>query len=580
MKTTLATLLASVCLLFMGSFQRAQAQDVAVDFDYFYNELTPYGDWIEVEGYGYCFRPFVSYEDETWQPYTVGTWVESDAGWTWMSEEDFGWACYHYGRWLMVEGYWVWVPGYEWGPGWVSWRYSEEYVGWAPLPPEARWNSGSGIHTNVDVVFDIGPRYYSFISIGDFGVDNCRPHLIERSRNVTIINSTINITNITYRDTDIHYHRIHNGGPRFDDIRRFSRHDIRRLKLDFNDRRRDGDYRHRSFVENDRLAVFAPRIERRDERRPPKEVKARIDRDKADRGWRGIEREQASRIRQQFAEEKRPEGDRRRGDNDGPARAIPLPRGDGERMEERDGRGPDSPRGPRSEERDNENRRPGMPAQRPGSDRNDNKRGGENENTPRPGRPVPMPEADRNQQQRPDGMRRPGENSEQRRPDGMSQQEQQRNRERMEERMREQQREKSDNERPRETRPTPATQPSPAQRMKEKSENSQLPQAKPRPQENRERPREMERPPQQQQQRPQAKPQPPSQRPEPRQQSAPKPQARQERPNNSERRSQAPQQKMERRPEPKQARPQPKQKEARGGGEQRGGAEGRKKKDD
>src|SRR2546423_9736807 len=30
------------------------------------------------------------------------------------------------------------VPGDEWAPAWVSWRSSKDYVGWAPLPPEAR----------------------------------------------------------------------------------------------------------------------------------------------------------------------------------------------------------------------------------------------------------------------------------------------------------------------------------------------------------------------------------------------------------------------------------------------------------
>ncbi|MCE2694183.1 MAG: hypothetical protein LW645_07940 [Verrucomicrobiaceae bacterium] len=45
---------------------------------------------------------------------------------------------YHYGRWANVERHgWIWVPGTEWGPGWVSWRHSPRYVGWAPLPPEA-----------------------------------------------------------------------------------------------------------------------------------------------------------------------------------------------------------------------------------------------------------------------------------------------------------------------------------------------------------------------------------------------------------------------------------------------------------
>jgi hypothetical protein len=29
----------------------------------------------------------------------------------------------------------VWVPGTVWAPSWVTWSYSDRYVGWAPLPP-------------------------------------------------------------------------------------------------------------------------------------------------------------------------------------------------------------------------------------------------------------------------------------------------------------------------------------------------------------------------------------------------------------------------------------------------------------
>jgi hypothetical protein len=31
---------------------------------------------------------------------------------------------------------WIWVPGDEWGPAWVDWRSGDDYVGWAPLPPD------------------------------------------------------------------------------------------------------------------------------------------------------------------------------------------------------------------------------------------------------------------------------------------------------------------------------------------------------------------------------------------------------------------------------------------------------------
>ncbi|MEO8884293.1 MAG: DUF6600 domain-containing protein [Devosia sp.] len=58
-------------------------------------------------------------------------------GWYFASDEPFAWAVYHYGRWYDDGDLgWCWVPGNVWAPAWVSWRDSDDYVGWAPLPPE------------------------------------------------------------------------------------------------------------------------------------------------------------------------------------------------------------------------------------------------------------------------------------------------------------------------------------------------------------------------------------------------------------------------------------------------------------
>ena len=139
-----------------------------------------------------------------WRPYADGYWAYTDAGWTWVSYEDFGWATYHYGRWTHLADYgWVWVPGYEWGPAWVSWRTGGDYVGWAPLPPQGDEvvYEGRAITGAVDVTFGIGPLYYNFIDIRYIGEPVLRARLIEPSRNVTIINNTVNVTNITYNNS-------------------------------------------------------------------------------------------------------------------------------------------------------------------------------------------------------------------------------------------------------------------------------------------------------------------------------------------------------------------------------------------
>lgn len=104
-----------------------------VSVETFETSLAPYGSWVVVGGYGRVWRPHVH---AGWRPYFYGRWEWTSEGWLWVSDEPFGWAAYHYGRWTTDPAYgWVWVPGHQWAPAWVSWRYSGDVVGWAPLGP-------------------------------------------------------------------------------------------------------------------------------------------------------------------------------------------------------------------------------------------------------------------------------------------------------------------------------------------------------------------------------------------------------------------------------------------------------------
>lgn len=108
-------------------------QSLRPEFRLFYDALQDYGDWTLIEPYGYVFRP--SIDPSWWRPYQDGFWVPSDVyGWVWVSSEPYGWATYHYGNWFYddFQG-WVWKPGLEWGPAWVAWELSDQYVGWSPL---------------------------------------------------------------------------------------------------------------------------------------------------------------------------------------------------------------------------------------------------------------------------------------------------------------------------------------------------------------------------------------------------------------------------------------------------------------
>jgi hypothetical protein len=116
------------------STKQASAQYASVSFQVFYDQLSPYGQWVDDVNYGYIWLPdagpdFVPYS-------SAGHWVFTDFGWTWVSDYDWGWAPFHYGRWDYDEYYgWFWVPGNEWGPAWVVWRRSDHYYGWSPMRP-------------------------------------------------------------------------------------------------------------------------------------------------------------------------------------------------------------------------------------------------------------------------------------------------------------------------------------------------------------------------------------------------------------------------------------------------------------
>jgi hypothetical protein len=109
----------------------ATAAPSLADFE---RALDRLGEWVHVRPWGRGWRP--AGVGPEWRPYFHGSWTYSEDGWFWVSAEPWGWATYHYGRWLFDGSFgWVWVPGRVWAPAWVTWRWSEDAVGWAPLPP-------------------------------------------------------------------------------------------------------------------------------------------------------------------------------------------------------------------------------------------------------------------------------------------------------------------------------------------------------------------------------------------------------------------------------------------------------------
>ena len=132
----------------------------------FYNTLTPYGEWLEVDPGFYAWRP--THVGADWRPYMYGRWAWTDYGWYWVSNEPFGWAVFHYGRWYFDDNYgWLWIPDRTWAPAWVEWRYNDDYLGWAPLPPYASFSLHVGIRFTTRWFAPY--RYWNFVRYRSFG---------------------------------------------------------------------------------------------------------------------------------------------------------------------------------------------------------------------------------------------------------------------------------------------------------------------------------------------------------------------------------------------------------------------------
>jgi hypothetical protein len=173
-----------------------------VQYSQFYSALAPYGTWLEVPGYGWSWQPTVAVIHHGWRPYSDrGRWLYSSYGWYWHSDYTWGWAPFHYGRWFHhpVRG-WCWKPGSVWGPAWVSWRYTDSYYGWAPLPPGAHYVSGIGLtyygaRVGVGFGFGLHKHRWTFVPARRFHdphVGRHRVHSIDSLyRNSTVINNII-----------------------------------------------------------------------------------------------------------------------------------------------------------------------------------------------------------------------------------------------------------------------------------------------------------------------------------------------------------------------------------------------------
>lgn len=182
-----AILLGALAMAFSPKPAVAQVQ-VNISIGGFYDELDPYGRWIDCR-YGECWVPErVGYD---WQPYSNGEWIYTEYGWTWVSYDPWGESPYHYGTWVYLDRYgWAWVPGTVWAPAWVTWSYSDSYVGWAPLPPDIAF--GYSGYSGRPIV--LASTRYVFVPTNRFIGTNVRTVRVAPQQTSTIFRQTTPIT--------------------------------------------------------------------------------------------------------------------------------------------------------------------------------------------------------------------------------------------------------------------------------------------------------------------------------------------------------------------------------------------------
>lgn len=178
--------IAIIFALSAGAFQsEAQAQRMGggITFQTFYNDLSPYGDWIYTHDYGYVWRPWFDRYDY-FQPYaTDGYWENTPYGWMWISDYKWGWATFHYGRWFYDDYLgWMWIPGYEWAPAWVTWGTYRNCYGWAPMGP----------NVSITVSWRAPSSWWTFVPKRHFYSYNWNNYIYDRRvvvNRITVINN-------------------------------------------------------------------------------------------------------------------------------------------------------------------------------------------------------------------------------------------------------------------------------------------------------------------------------------------------------------------------------------------------------
>jgi hypothetical protein len=152
------------------------------------NTLTQYGRFVQHQKYGEVWVPTVT--PQGWHPYPPCHWVNTKQyGWYYDDKTPWGQIVHHYGRWVYdAQMGWIWTPGSEFSPGWVVWRTSPEWVGWAPMLPDQDVQKISAADFN-------NAGYWIFVETRKFA-QGCNGTIAPASQVPVLLKQTTYVTDI------------------------------------------------------------------------------------------------------------------------------------------------------------------------------------------------------------------------------------------------------------------------------------------------------------------------------------------------------------------------------------------------
>jgi hypothetical protein len=138
----------------------------------------------------------------------------------------------------------------------VSWRYADDCIGWAPLPPRYRYSRGYGLSLGA---IDLADDCWIFVDGRHFGDAYVERFILPRYRNGEFVRRTVLRAQLSERGG-----RIINDGLSLDDVQRISRTRVPSYRL------RDADRPALTQVEADQVVIYRPDVTSKETDRPRK----------------------------------------------------------------------------------------------------------------------------------------------------------------------------------------------------------------------------------------------------------------------------------------------------------------------